>query len=1660
MAGCILPARLPTPAAPASAACRSLTGPTLLGTATVAAGNWSLDTTLAAGTYNNLKVTVTDLAGNATTTVNAQTIIVDTAAPSETFPTVTLTSDTGASSSDFITSNGGVHFAGAVADTGGAGIGSVQVFNGATLLGTATVAAGNWSLDTTLAAGTYNNLKVTVTDLAGNATTTINAQTIIVDTAAPAPSAPDMTAASDTGSSNTDNITNNATPVFTGSGAEVGATVTLYDTNGTTPLGSATADGSGNWSISSSPLASGSHTLTAKQTDIAGNTSVASSSLGVTIDTTAAAPSAPDLTAASDTGSSNTDNITSTATPVFTGSGAEAGATVTLYDTNGTTSLGSTTANGSGNWSISSSTLASGSHTLTAKQTDIAGNTSVASSSLGVTIDTTAPNQPTITTTAPAQNNASSIDIAGSAEANSTVKLYNGVTLIATLAADGSGNWHDNAIPLTDGADYSFTATATDAAGNTSVPSTALAFHDNQIAPVITGDLGISVINGGSVVLTTTDFHAIDPDNATNQLTFTVSDATHGHVAFANAPGTAITNFTEANLEAGSVIFVHDGSPTANASFKVSVSDGLASSAPTTIYATVPTVSIVVKTANGMDFQADDPITAIGAGTVQPGGTATTFTIINAAANRDFVFEGTGFVYGAGNALIGGTILAFQELTHDTQSLLVNFTGGVDATAFYTDAVAQALGFGNLFDALTSQWTINFVGGDGNDAFGAGDGNDFFQASGGNDLFAGYFGYDRANYTSATGPIDVQLAAGIVTKYTDTTKSVVAGTDTLRSVEFVTGTSFADTFNATGFSAASANSGSTVTFNTDGTLNEFEGRGGDDIITGNGNTRISYLHATGPVIVNFTSWVSGQGASGTATGNDSVGVDTFTGVDRVRGSNFNDVFNGSNNDPNTVEFFEGRGGDDIINGGGGFDRALYLNEDSFITVHMAAGKVVGGPNTGIDTLTSVESVIGTEFNDTYIAAVDSDPVYGSAVAFGAAGAANVGSNGTFNEFEGAGGNDTIIGNGNTRIAYYDATDGVAVTLGANGSGTSFARTYLNLQPYLLAHDPNANPADVGIDNIVSGVSRVRGSAFADIISGNTGDNVLEGQAGDDALSGGGGNDTLTGGAGADRFIYTSGNLNTIITDFDQGDGAFNRNETDRIDLRNAGIANFTALQPMLSEDVNHNTIITISAGNTLTIQGVSNAQLQGRDFLFSGQVNIYDFSQNGFDFGTLYDDLAGINQTLTAHDATHYIVTNPGAGLIFTLVPTSAGFSYDASGNPTGGNVASIGIYDSSYNFLVAENGYNFSLTNLLSAVGTYTASHDPSALDAILFSNPAVRYSAIGSSQDANSNGGGDTFISSVNNDVFDGLTNANGDNVAGDTVDYSHTPGPNGVTVSLAISGQQNTIGSGLDALFNIENLRGSNFADTLTGDGNNNVLEGGPGNDTLDGGGGVDTASYEHAPGGVTVDLTISGPQNTFQAGTDTLTNIENLRGSAFNDTLTGNGSSVLEGGLGADHLIGQSGGSDTASYEHASAGVTVNLSNPGLNTGDALGDTFTFISNVRGSNFNDNITGNNSANVLDGYGGHDHLTGLGGADTFVFHGGQLTITDFNQGGGTFNPAEGDLIDVSHVNNGGGISTAELNALLAASPGSELNLGDGNVIELPGVIVAHLSAANFIH
>jgi hypothetical protein len=194
-----------------------------------------------------------------------------------------------------------------------------------------------------------------------------------------APSAPSLAASSDSGAIG-DGITKVTQPSFTGT-APASDVVKLYDAAGL--LGTATASGSGAWSITASQaLAAGTYSLFATATNASGTVSANSASFALTIDTQApAAPVALILAAASGDGVAGQTQST---TPTISGSAA-AGATVSLYD-NGAL-VGSGAASSAGAWSITPTTaLALGTQDFTATATDAAGNVSAASSVLAVSV--------------------------------------------------------------------------------------------------------------------------------------------------------------------------------------------------------------------------------------------------------------------------------------------------------------------------------------------------------------------------------------------------------------------------------------------------------------------------------------------------------------------------------------------------------------------------------------------------------------------------------------------------------------------------------------------------------------------------------------------------------------------------------------------------------------------------------------------------------------------------------------------------------------------------------------------------------------------------------------------------------------------------------------------------------------------------------------------------------------------------------------------------------------------------------------------------------------------------------------------------------------------------------------------------------------------------
>ena len=249
-----------------------------------------------------------------------------------------------------------------------------------------------------------------------------------MDNSAPAAGTLALANFTETGSSGSDFISQDKTFDLSLSGQESGSTV-VYQVS---------TNGGGTWTTTSTAqtnLADGNYQFRAQVTDAAGNISTGNV-ISVTVDATApAAPAGLTLDPATDTGTAG-DNKTSVQAVKIDGT-ALAGSTVTLYDTNGTTLLGSGVATGGGTFSITTSSLSAGAHTITAKATDAAGNTGVASVGLTITIDTAAPTESLAITSVAGSSSPTdkTITVSGS---NSALAIGNKIQ----ISTDGS-TWTD-----------------------------------------------------------------------------------------------------------------------------------------------------------------------------------------------------------------------------------------------------------------------------------------------------------------------------------------------------------------------------------------------------------------------------------------------------------------------------------------------------------------------------------------------------------------------------------------------------------------------------------------------------------------------------------------------------------------------------------------------------------------------------------------------------------------------------------------------------------------------------------------------------------------------------------------------------------------------------------------------------------------------------------------------------------------------------------------------------------------------------------------------------------------------------------------------------------------------------------------------------------------
>ena len=542
--------------------------------------------------------------------------------------------------------------------------------------------------------------------------------------------------------------------------------------------------------------------------------------------------------------------------------------------------------------------------------------------------------------------------------------------------------------------------------------------------------------------------------------------------------------------------------------------------------------------------------------------------------------------------------------------------------------------------------------------------------------------------------------------------------------------------------------------------------------------------------------------------------------------------------------------------------------------------------------------------------------------------------------------------------------------------------------------------------------------IGDNTTGTTDDdlaNTLTGGSGNDKLVGYGGNDTLDGGGGNDVLLMSGSSYgdDSVIG----GDG---------IDtLRFSSSSSTPGVTVAFAGGAGTST----STGGTVQFTGIENVDGGGGNDTIIGDDNDNVLNGRGGN-DTITGGLG--NDTIDGGDGSDWVIYSGASGSV--TVDLAGGTATGADGNDVLSNIESV-LGSSSDDSLTGNDAANFLRggggndtlngggQSAAEAIGQFWGDfadyRDAGTAVTVSLALQGGPQNTVGAGTDTLSNF--ESLRGSDHNDVLTGDGNDNflrgglGDDTlnGGGGTDWADYRNANvGVTVSLATQGvAQNTGAEGSDTLNSIEGLAGGDSADTLTGDGNDNWFFGRGGNDTINGGAGFDIVTYRPAGGGVSVNLdsgAVSGAN-----GADSLSNIEGVEGSFYNDTLTGaNGVDNKLWGFGGNDFLGATTGADT--IDGGAGSDTLNFfSVTGITYGGGVGvgvdlaarvadldrsntfytgaDTTLYsIETVYGTNGNDVLIGGSPDNVPDstgalaserfrpdpgGVAGNDTITGAG-------------------------------------------------------------------------------------
>jgi Ca2+-binding RTX toxin-like protein len=834
----------------------------------------------------------------------------------------------------------------------------------------------------------------------------------------------------------------------------------------------------------------------------------------------------------------------------------------------------------------------------------------------------------------------------------------------------------------------------------------------------------------------------------------------------------------------------------------------------------------------------------------------------------------------------------------DTLMAIENLAGSA-----FDDTLAGDAG-ANVLSGLAGNDLLD--GGAGNDTLRGGDGDDILIGGAGGDVLDGGEGFDFVSY--ATNTVVVPVIEFVVIEMEQPGWGDATG-DTYVGIEGVIGTDLDD------FISGRTAFGETLIGGLGGDV--LWGRGGEDTLVGgagddlllgslgadrfeggDGIDIVSYSHDEVDLHIGVTVDLADPSRNtGRATGDSydsieavlgSIVEDTLIGDagdnilmgsygnDRLIGGAGADVLNGDFFFPSILKYTVGYEGDSILLPGS-FDVASYETATSGVVASLADPTLNTGDAAG-DTYVLIEALLGSAFDDV----LESD------------------NSGML--LQGGAGNDTLIGGliGDT----FDGGEGndTAVLDGQRGEYTiSFdaaAQTFLLVEQYGRETRVKAVETlqfadrSVSVAPLLAGDdagNALTGSESADDLSGGGGNDTLAGLGGDDRLDGGTGDDTLDAGDGNDNLLGGDGNDTLIggsgVNTLDGGVGD---------DALNGGDGN----DSLLASDGND----TLRGGTGVnTLDGGAGIDTASYALAAAGvRVDLWTLQASGADAA---DTLSGIENVVgSAFD--DILLGGLGANAIM-----------GGAGNDVLAGSVGTDILDGSEGNDTASYAGSSTVTGAVTVDLAITGPQSPGGWDGvdtlINIENVAGSWSNDILKGDGGANRligseGSDTLMGRAGDDILDG-----GDGF--DTASYAEAS--TGVTVDLGIAGPQST-GEGADTLIGIEDVLGSAFADTLMGTEGWNVLSGGAGDDLLvgrggsdrlDGGDGIDTVSYAGVTARVWVNLSSASGGFPDLGDSDQLSGIENVIGTAFADTLTGNVvANALSGGGGNDRLMGGLGG----------------------------------------------------------------------------------------------------------------------------------------------------------